>query len=406
MNLGGIIMRSWVKYILLSAVIIIFFGGGPLYIYLYALFFTILFAQLWAQIALFRITINRKVPDKGYFIGETIPICLEVKNIGRLPALWIYIEDRLPLGLSGKEIKEVFSLGGMKKQVLSFSVRACERGLYHFSPLKIMSGDILGLFHYRKECISQEEVIVFPRYKKIVFTDIGFMGLNALTKANMSFVTDPLVVIGSRDYQKGDPLKHIDWKATARTQSLKTRQIEYRKSLACAILLNGNLNDYISQDDFEKAIEIAASLSKWLLDRNDEVALYSNGRNKLYLEDRSLPVLGTSINDDKNQFIRILNSLALLHVGHSYPLYKLLDRIQSELSLGTALIFITPAVDNELWRRIVIEKKKGREIWVVLTKRLMQKEKEMYKQKGNSLKIKVFYAVENEEVGVIEFQLL
>ena len=122
-------MKSWLKFIFLSLFIVIIFGGGPLYLYLYILLFTVLLVQIWAQIALLRMVVERKVAQKGYFVGETIGVTLEVKNIGFLPVLWAYIEEKVPLGLIGQEKKAVVSLAGKTKRVLNYTFRTYERGI-------------------------------------------------------------------------------------------------------------------------------------------------------------------------------------------------------------------------------------------------------------------------------------
>lgn len=399
-------MKSWLKFIFLSLFIVIIFGGGPLYLYLYILLFTVLLAQIWAQIALLRMVVERKVAQKGYFVGETIGVTLEVKNTGFLPVLWAYIEEKVPLGLIGQEKKAVVSLAGKTKRVLNYTFRTYERGIYCFNPVKVVTGDILGLYYFQKESFSPEEIIVYPRYKKLIFDQVSINGPNACIKAQISLKADPMAVLGSRDYQKGDPLNHIDWKATARTQSLKTKQIEYRKDLTCAIILNGNLSDYQTQADLEKAIELAASLAKWVLNKKGQVAIYSNGRHKKHLEDRSFPVLGVSANDDKNQFLRILRVLALLNVSNSYPFKTLFDHIRSKLFIGTILLIVTPYLDSETWQRLTQATKKGHQVWIILTRRLKHAKQDEYFQQAKSMGLKIFIAEEKEEVGTIELKLL
>lgn len=399
-------MKSWLKYIFLSLFIVVIFGGGPLYLYLYILLFTVILAQIWAQIALLRMVVERKVAQKGYFVGEKVSVSLEVKNTGFLPVLWAYIEEKVPLGLLGQEKKAVVSLLGKTKQILNYTFRTYERGIYCFNPVRVITGDILGLYYYQKESLSSGEIIVYPRYKKLIFDQVSINGPNAFLKTQISLKTDPMAILGSRDYQKGDPLNQIDWKATARTQSLKTKQVEYRKDLTCAIILNGNLDDYQTQADLEKAIELAASLAKWILDIKGQVALYSNGRHKKHLGDRSFPVLGVSANDDQNQFLRILRVLALLNVSNSYPFKTLFDRIRSELFIGTILVIVTPNLDSETWQRLAQATKKGHQVWIILTRRLKHVEKEEYFKQAKSIGLKIFIAEEKEEVGTIELKLL
>lgn len=399
-------MRIWARYLVLALFIIVIFGGSSLYVYLYMLFFTVLLAQIWTQVALLKLIVRRKAVDKGYFVGEMVPIILELKNPSLLPLLWAYIEDNVPLGLLGQEQRMLFSLPSRRKQIVTYQFKANQRGVFTFSPIKIVSGDILGLFHYSKVADAANEIVVYPRYRKLIFQQRGFVGPNSYIKANMSLNTDPLVVIGSRDYQKGDPLNQIDWKATARAQELKTRQSEYRRALNTAIVFNANLDDYSSSATLEQAIELVASFAKWLIDQKGHVAFFSNGRNLRYMDDRSLPVVGVQAKADKGQFLRILNALATINNTHTYPFSKLFEKIAKEITFGSSLIVISPLVDDELWLRFAQLRKRGIQIWMVFTRRLNKSEQEIYLRKSQSLGIPAFVAVEIEEVGAIEIRLL
>ncbi|HOA90568.1 MAG: DUF58 domain-containing protein [Bacillota bacterium] len=399
-------MQVWVRYILIAFFIVLFFGGAPLYVYVYMLFLTVLFAQLWVQLALLKLRVKRRAIDKGYFVGEVVPVVLELENPSLLPVLWAYAEESVPSGLLGREQRILFSLPIKKRQVLKYTFQTNQRGVYSFSPVKVISADVLGLFHYSKVTDTAQEITVYPRYRKLVFEGRGFVGPHAYVKAKMSLTTDPLVVVGSRDYQRGDPLNTIDWKATARTMELKTRQSEYRKALTTTVLFNANLDDYKNQVKLEEAIETVASLVKWLIDNKGEVAFFSNGRNVKHLDDRGLPVLGVTAKSDKEQFLRILNSLALIKNTRTYPYFRLFDRVLKEITFGSSLIFVTPVVDDELWLRLAQTKKAGKQVWIVLTERLVKAEQKEYLRKSQSLGIPIFVAVPIKEDGTVEVRTL
>ena len=103
-------MQVWVRYILIAFFIVLFFGGAPLYVYVYMLFLTVLFAQLWVQLALLKLRVKRRAIDKGYFVGEVVPVVLELENPSLLPVLWAYAEESVPSGLLGREQRILFSL--------------------------------------------------------------------------------------------------------------------------------------------------------------------------------------------------------------------------------------------------------------------------------------------------------
>lgn len=401
-------MRSWIKYLILALVVGIIFGGKPIYVYIYALTLTLLINQAWIQIVLLHLVVKRTTKDNGYFVGESIPVSVEVSNPSLLPVLWLYIEATVPLGLLGQEKRIVLSMAGKTRQSVTYSLKAYKRGIFVFSPVRVLSGDILGLFHYKKESDSIFEIVVYPRYKRIIVESVGFLGATVHQKTHISLSTDPLNICGIRDYHRGDPINQIDWKATARTFTLKTRQNEYRNTLSFVILLNGDLKDYnisgaSSHSAFEKAIEMAASLAKWILDYKGEVGLFTNGQHQIYVQERHLPVLGVSAKSGKEQFVNVLSILAAVNVGNSYSFSHLIGRVDKHLFLGTALVIVSPSIDENLWLKLAQKRSRGIKIIIVFTNRIRRAEREEILYKAYTLGVQCF--IVNEKEGVESFVL-
>ncbi|MBR8646101.1 DUF58 domain-containing protein [[Brevibacterium] frigoritolerans] len=64
------------------------------------------------------------------------------------------------------------------------------------------------------------------------------------------------MVSGVREYQPGDQLSWINWKATARTSEIMTKEFEVQKNRDVFIMLDEKPSDL-----FEESIEMAASLA-------------------------------------------------------------------------------------------------------------------------------------------------
>ncbi|WP_406657546.1 DUF58 domain-containing protein [Methanolobus sp. ZRKC2] len=85
-----------------------------------------------------------------------------------------------------------------------------------------------------------------------------------------------LDTVGYREYNQGDELKSIDWKAYARSEKLYVRQFEEDKSLTTHILLDAsNSMDYASEDTtkFEYATMLAAGFAYLVTKDNDKFAI-------------------------------------------------------------------------------------------------------------------------------------
>jgi uncharacterized protein (DUF58 family) len=65
-----------------------------------------------------------------------------------------------------------------------------------------------------------------------------------------------------RDYVPGDDRRHIHWKTTARTNKLMVRQFEETRRAHLAVSLSINTDEYSSEQEFELAISVAASIGR------------------------------------------------------------------------------------------------------------------------------------------------
>ncbi|KXS42664.1 MAG: hypothetical protein AWU59_1538 [Methanolobus sp. T82-4] len=85
-----------------------------------------------------------------------------------------------------------------------------------------------------------------------------------------------LDTVGYREYNRGDELKSIDWKAYARIEKLYVRQFEEDKSLTTHILLDAsNSMNYASGDTtkYEYATMLAAGFAYLVTKDNDKFAI-------------------------------------------------------------------------------------------------------------------------------------
>jgi uncharacterized protein (DUF58 family) len=84
-----------------------------------------------------------------------------------------------------------------------------------------------------------------------------------------------LEFFGLRDYTPGDPLRSIDWRASARTGQLHTRQTvaPVARSVVLMLHLDTGPTDRGAEHPVERAIALAASLAAALIDRQLRVGL-------------------------------------------------------------------------------------------------------------------------------------
>jgi uncharacterized protein (DUF58 family) len=120
------------------------------------------------------------------------------------------------------------------------------------------------------------EVLVYPRIEP---TDEIFEILPLVRGEWESFVRgrgSDLYRI--REYMPEDSARHVDWKATAKSGSLKVREFAREDERKLCITFDNPEAGLLSEDVYEKAVELAASLASHFSSQDAEVSFLIPGR--------------------------------------------------------------------------------------------------------------------------------
>ncbi len=205
--------------------------------------------------------VERVVPPT-MFVGQEIPVTLRVRNTGKwLPRRDLEIRDEVA-GPFGKGMV-VGSLppGGEAEAGLETMMR--ERGVNVGLRQKIESSWPCGLW---RGVLAGKPVLKATVFPRAVFPrqleeprspepDAGHDLWQPVPDVSGDY-------LGIRDYQSGDPRKHIHWRATARTGRLVVREFDRRVPVRYAIFFHSYSPPGVPQygDAFEAALEMLAGL--------------------------------------------------------------------------------------------------------------------------------------------------
>ena len=119
------------------------------------------------------------------------------------------------------------------------------------------------------------EIIVYPRVEP---ADEFFEVLPMITGEFESFARgrgDDLYLI--REYMPEDSARHVDWKATAKSGSLKVREFSREDERKLRILFDNPGPGVVPEKTYEDAITLAASLSWHFAGENTDISFVSQG---------------------------------------------------------------------------------------------------------------------------------
>ena len=361
---------------LIVLLIVALFSRVDLFFYLlYVLSGIVVLGRLWASRALKAVTIRRIHADR-VFQGDTVDVRLEVTNSGWLPVLWMRLHDMVPatLGTPGL-FRQVVSLAPRERLDLAYTLSASRRGYYQLGPLVAHSGDLLGSATTQADPLHKDGggfVIVYPRI--VPLRDLGFPSQSPFgtLPSREQIFEDPTRIRGVRDYQRGDSLRRIDWKTSARTGMLQVKRYEPAIALETAIFLNLDGGDYpIAHRNTatELGIVIAASLAAHLVEKRQAVGLITNGRDPLAAGvPASTPAL--PLRKGRDHLMNLLDLLARVEVaaaGEALPFLEIVSRESVGLPWGSTAVLITAQPGEGLFDTLLALRRRGLGVILIMT---------------------------------------
>ncbi len=299
-------------------------------------------AVVWSRLSLSKITCAIKADNLKVFPGETITLTLSAQNAKFLP---IWIRMFLPLNNAFHSMNDdpIFKAEGgllwFQEAHFKKKITALGRGWHHLGPLCITAGDLLGFFPRQKKLPLSLWITVYPR----------IMPLKSFTLPMREFygdpgpsnsLPDPIYLQGTRDYQHFRPARYIHWKASARLNRLQEKICEPSERQKVLLVIDvDRFAEKKAHENFECALEIAASLATRLEGQGCPVGLATNG----YVAGGApglLPVAGGF--DHLSEILEVLARLQMKSDGH------LPSMLSSGLNLcrGVCCVYISFEKDN------------------------------------------------------------
>lgn len=181
--------------------------------------------------------------------------------------------------------RDVFSVLGRQKITREIPVKCKKRGRYLASDADITTHTLLYGKHYSKAIGTEAEIYVYPKMtdvSEIVTVCERMLGTLQCAK---KLYEDPFAFRAIRDYTTDDPMKTINWKASAKTGSLMVNTFDSAQSQKAMIFLDVEDTGILKYEDLvEESIALAATIMRRLLRQNVEVGFALNGKgSKVFL---------------------------------------------------------------------------------------------------------------------------
>ena len=157
------------------------------------------------------------MPDEIY-ARQDIPLSITVVNTKRLSPAFL-----LRMAVRDRTIVVPYvGRGGKRSQFLSLSFDA--RGIQAVGDIHVCSAFPFNFFVRCSRPLPSPDCVVFPVPRQLSGVDLSDGKVHDQGDAHIDRRGGDLDIFSIRDYMTGDPLRYINWKASARTGRLKTKE--------------------------------------------------------------------------------------------------------------------------------------------------------------------------------------
>ena len=237
--------------------------------------------------------------------------------------------------------RDVFSIGSKKKITRYLDLICLKRGYYTLDKVNLTAHDLFLKGKYHMSFDSNDELYVYPERISSERINIPFSQIMGEVLSRQKMLEDPFEFGGIRDYMITDPMKYINWKASAKAGGLVVNQHDTTITQKITIILDTNhtvsaLEDYLT----EESIRLLAALTERVI--NQGISLNIVGNSQDIISDEYLRLYDLKGTD--MEFLR--KTFARLVWNDEITIDKVLDNMKP--SENELYVLITKNTEEEI----------------------------------------------------------
>jgi uncharacterized protein (DUF58 family) len=229
-----------------------------------------------------RLSAARVVSSPTVPAGQVVHIRLRLTNEGLVPTGRLLVEDVLPFALGSRPrfVLPGLAGGSARSQTLTYQVRPDLRGRYELGPLTVEVSDPFGLVRLTRTLQGTTSLTVTPRVVPLPSAALGGALDNSGESRPRSFAAGRAEDVTVREYRRGDDLRRVHWRSSARIGELMVRREEQPWQARATIVLDNRAAAHRGAgvaSSFETAVTAAASVATHLSQRGFTLRLVTSG---------------------------------------------------------------------------------------------------------------------------------
>ena len=278
----------------------------------------------------YKLACSRSLEPHRVPVGASSRVVLRLQNLSRLPTGTLLLEDRLPYALGSRPRVVLERLGPHQASSVAYTVRADVRGRYEVGPLVVRLTDPFGLCELTRAFPSVDRLTVIPQVAPLPSVRLAGEYAGAGESRARSVAVHGEDDAATREYRRGDDLRRVHWKSTARTGELMVRREEQPWESRATIVLD--TRGYAHRGEgptasFEWAVAAAASVA---------VHLRQAGYKLRLVTDAGIDVEATEIGGDG----LLLDYLADVRLSQRGDVAQLVERVRQRTDGGLVIAML------------------------------------------------------------------
>ena len=298
------------------------------------------------------VEIERILPHNRFLEGQTVEVVLKIRARERIVSLKVV--DELPRDLELVEgfNWKVLSLRPGEEGELRYKVRV-RRGIHEFNWVHLTYSDPFRFFRIERRIEHYTEIVGVPRIEDVP-TPYSTRG----TKITVGPLPSPRVgegveFHGVREYQPGDPLKIINWKATARTGKIMANEFESERKVDVIFIVDAPSR---GEGVIDHTVRAAASLM---------LNAMKDGTSFGLVLAESVP-LWVRVDYGKRHFFKCVDFLSMAKPDKNNMIsYQVEHLIRSRFPPRAQLVYISPLLTEESREALKVMSKYGYNVVVI-----------------------------------------
>lgn len=260
-----------------------------------ALGISLLQALAYRRYGLRAVSHRRHYSESVVYAGDPVDLVEEIENAKWLPLPWLQVESMFPVGLRFHGLRDedivqgqahvfhqsLFSLPPYTRIIRRHHITCLQRGVYGLQETTLTCGNLLGATAAFITIEPKARLIVYPALLSLDDLPLPSHSWQGDLSVRRWTLPDPFTQVGTREYESGDPLHQINWKATARSGRLQVQKRDYTADRHLQICLNVEVSEQMWEavtdpDLIEYGIQCAATIAQWCLAQGLETGFSCN----------------------------------------------------------------------------------------------------------------------------------